>query len=45
VESVPFAGKPEYVDGVSYVIPTIDVLRTTTGPLFGVAAPSEPSAN
>jgi len=45
VESVPFAGTPEYVDGVSYVIPTIDVLRTTTGPLFGVAAPSEPSAH
>ena len=42
VESVPFPGKPEYVDGISYVIPTIDVLRTTTGPLFGVAAPSEP---
>jgi anionic cell wall polymer biosynthesis LytR-Cps2A-Psr (LCP) family protein len=45
VESVPFPGRPEYVDGISYVIPTIDVLRTTTGPLFGVAAPSESSAN
>ena len=45
VESVPFPGMPQYVDGISYVIPTIDVLRTTTGPLFGVAAPSEPSAN
>jgi len=45
VESVPFPGRPEYVDGVSYVIPTIDVLRTTTGPLFGVAVPSDPSAD
>jgi polyisoprenyl-teichoic acid--peptidoglycan teichoic acid transferase len=45
VESVPFPGIPQYVDGVSYVIPKTDVLRTTTGPLFGVAVPSEPSAN
>jgi len=45
VESVPFPGTPEYVDGVSYVIPTTDVLRTTTGPLFGVAVPSGPSAD
>lgn len=45
VESVPFPGRPEYVDGVSYVIPTIDVLRTTTGPLFGVAVSSDPSAD
>jgi len=45
VELVPFPGRPEYVDGVSYVIPTIDVLRTTTGPLFGVAVPSDPSAD
>jgi LCP family protein required for cell wall assembly len=45
VESVPFPGIPEYVDGVSYVIPKTDVLRTTTGPLFGVAVSSEPSAD
>jgi len=45
VESVPFPGMPQYVDGVSYVIPNIDVLRKTTGPLFGVAAPSEPPSN
>jgi LCP family protein required for cell wall assembly len=45
VESVPFPGIPQYVDGVSYVIPKTDVLRTTTGPLFGVAAPSGSSAN
>lgn len=45
VESVPFPGVPQYVDGISYVIPKIDVLRKTTGPLFGVAAPSEPPAN
>jgi LCP family protein required for cell wall assembly len=37
VESVPFPGLPEVVDGISYVIPKTDVLRTTTGPLFGVA--------
>jgi LCP family protein required for cell wall assembly len=40
VESVPFPGIPQYVDGISYVIPKTDVLRTTIGPLFGVAAPS-----
>jgi LCP family protein required for cell wall assembly len=45
VELVPFPGIPQYVDGVSYVIPKTDVLWTTTGPLFGVAVPSEPSAN
>jgi len=45
VELVPFTGMPQYVDGVSYVIPNIDVLRKTTGPLFGVAAPSEPPSN
>jgi LCP family protein required for cell wall assembly len=45
VESVPFPGIPQYMDGISYVIPKTDVLRTTTGPLFGVAVPSEPSAN
>jgi LCP family protein required for cell wall assembly len=45
VESVPFPGIPQYVDGVSYVIPKTDVLQTTTGPLFGVAAPSGSSAN
>jgi len=38
VESVPFPGLPEYVDGISYVIPNTDVLRTTTGPLFGIPA-------
>ncbi len=43
VASVPFPGTPQYVDGISYVIPKTDVLRTTTGPLFGV--PSQPSAN
>jgi hypothetical protein len=25
------------VDGISYVIPKTDVLRTKTGPLFGIA--------
>ena len=43
VESVTFPGTPQYVDGISYVIPKTDVLRTTTGPLFGV--PSQPSAD
>ena len=38
VESVPFPGLPEYVDGISYVIPNTEVLRTTTGPLFGIPA-------
>jgi LCP family protein required for cell wall assembly len=38
VESVPFPGLPEYVDGISYVIPKADVLRTQTGPLFGIPA-------
>jgi LCP family protein required for cell wall assembly len=42
VESVPFPGLPEVVDGISYVIPKADVLRTKTGPLFGVAVSSEP---
>jgi LCP family protein required for cell wall assembly len=37
VESVPFPGLPEVVDGISYVIPKTDVLRTKTGPLFGIA--------
>ncbi len=45
VESVPFPGIPKYVDGISYVIPYTSVLRKTTGPLFGVAAPPDPSAN
>jgi LCP family protein required for cell wall assembly len=45
VESVPFLGIPKYVDGISYVIPYTTALRKTTGPLFGVAAPSDPSAN
>jgi LCP family protein required for cell wall assembly len=45
VESVPFPGIPKYVDGISYVIPYTSVLRKTTGPLFGVAAPSDLSAN
>ncbi len=45
VESIPFPGIPQYVDGISYVIPKADVLRTTTGPLFGIATPSTPSAN
>ncbi|MHB8106857.1 MAG: LCP family protein [Candidatus Cryosericum sp.] len=45
VESVPFPGIPKYVDGISYVIPYTSVLRKTTGPLFGVAALSMPSAN
>jgi len=45
VESVPFPGVPENVDGISYVIPRTDVLRTTTGPLFGVAVSSEPPAH
>jgi len=45
VESVPFPGVPENVDGISYVIPGTDVLRTTTGPLFGVAVSSEPPAD
>ena len=38
VESVPFPGLPQYVDGISYVIPKTGVLRTTTGPLFGIPA-------
>lgn len=38
VESVPFPGLPEYVDGISYVIPKFGVLRTQTGPLFGTPA-------
>jgi len=45
VESVPFPGLPEYVDGISYVIPKTDVLRTTTGPLFGVAVSFEVPAD
>lgn len=45
VESVPFPGLPRYVDGISYVIPTLDVLRAKTGPLFGAPAPAEPSGN
>ncbi|MCX6084354.1 MAG: LCP family protein [Caldiserica bacterium] len=45
VESVPFPGLPEDVDGISYVIPSTNLLRTTTGPLFGVAVPSGPSAD
>lgn len=35
VEQIPFAGVPEYVDGVSYVIPNMSKLRSTIGPLFG----------
>jgi anionic cell wall polymer biosynthesis LytR-Cps2A-Psr (LCP) family protein len=42
VESVPFPGLPEVVDGISYVIPKAGVLRTQTGPLFGVAVSLEP---
>ena len=38
VESVPFPGLPQYVDGISYVIPKTSVLRATTGPLFGIPA-------
>ncbi|MBA4364411.1 MAG: hypothetical protein C0398_00175 [Coprothermobacter sp.] len=45
VESVPFPGLPEVVDGISYVIPSTDVLRTTTGPLFGVAGSFEAPAD
>ena len=45
VESIPFPGLPQYVDGISYVIPRIAVLQSTTGPLFGVATPAEPSNN
>lgn len=45
VESVPFPGVPQYVDGISYVIPTLDVLRAKTGPLFGTPASAEPSGN
>ncbi len=36
VESVPFPGLPQYVDGISYVVPNTDALRTTTGLLFGI---------
>jgi LCP family protein required for cell wall assembly len=39
VELVPFTGVPQYVDGVSYVIPNMDKLRSIVGPLFGVPAP------
>lgn len=35
VEQIPFPGVPEYVDGVSYVIPNMSKLRSTIGPLFG----------
>ncbi len=35
VEQIPFAGVPQYVDGVSYVIPNMSKLRNTIGPLFG----------
>lgn len=45
VESVPFPGLPQYVDGISYVIPKTDVLRMKTGPLFGVPAPAAPSGS
>jgi LCP family protein required for cell wall assembly len=38
VESIPFPGLPEVVDGISYVIPEAGVLRTQTGPLFGIPA-------
>jgi LCP family protein required for cell wall assembly len=40
VELVPFTGVPQYVDGVSYVIPDMDKLRSIVGPLFGVPAPA-----
>lgn len=36
VEVVPFAGIPEYVDGISYVIPNMVKLRNIVGPLFGI---------
>lgn len=45
VELVPFPGRPEYVDSISYVIPKADILQTTTGPLFGIGVPSEPPTN
>lgn len=35
VEVVPFAGIPEYVDGISYVIPTMSKLQSVVAPLFG----------
>jgi len=34
VEVVPFAGVPQYVDGISYVIPNMTRMRATVIPLF-----------
>jgi LCP family protein required for cell wall assembly len=36
VKQVPFTGVPQYVDGISYVIPNLDKLRSIVGPLFGI---------
>lgn len=35
VEVVPFPGIPQYVDGISYVIPTMSKLQSVVAPLFG----------
>jgi LCP family protein required for cell wall assembly len=41
VTTVPFPGVPGDVEGTSYIIPDLDVLRSKIAPLFSAAVPSD----